>query len=84
MDLGIYPPHINALRSIQLKKFKYTAKWLNDHTLFYKTKFRKAAVDPTDIKNLDDIKKLPFTTNIPLQGQQACLQRHVLLILIFR
>lgn len=68
MDLGIYPPHINALRSIQLKKFQYTAKWLNDHTIFYKTKFRKANVDPKDIKSLDDIKKLPFTTKDELNA----------------
>ena len=68
MDIGIYPPHINALPSIQLKELKYVAQWLERETPFYHKKFRDANVNPSDIKNLGDIKKLPLTTKAEVKA----------------
>ena len=68
MDIGIYPPHINVLPSIQLRRFKAVAQWLEQETLFYHNKFRDADVDPTDITTLSDIKLLPFTTKAEVKA----------------
>jgi phenylacetate-CoA ligase len=68
MNIGIYPPHINALPSIQLSRLKYVAQWLDKETSFYHKKFRDANVDPSDIKKLSDIKQLPFTTKAEVKA----------------
>ena len=68
MNIGIYPPHSNALPSIQLRRFKHTAQWLEKETSFYRNKFRDANVDPSDITKLSDIKRLPFTTKAEVKA----------------
>lgn len=72
MELGIYPPHVNALPSIQLKRLKHVVQWLERETPFYHKKFKEANVDPSDIKNLSDIKKLPFTTKAEVKAFPNC------------
>ena len=68
MDIGVYPPHVNALPSIQLQRLKYVAQWLDKETSFYHKKFRDANVDPSDIKQISDIKQLPFTTKAEVKA----------------
>jgi phenylacetate-CoA ligase len=68
VNIGIYPPHINVLPSIQLRRFKHTAQWLEKETSFYRNKFRDANVDPSDITKLNDIKRLPFTTKAEVKA----------------
>jgi phenylacetate-CoA ligase len=68
MDIGIYPPHVNTLSSVQLKRLKYVVQWLERETPFYHKKFRDANIDPSDIKNLNDIKKIPFTTKAEVKA----------------
>jgi phenylacetate-CoA ligase len=38
------------------------------HVPFYQHKFAEAGVDPTDIRGLDDLRRLPFTTNADLRA----------------
>lgn len=68
LDIGIYPPHINALPSIQLRRFRSVAQWLDEATVFYHNKFRDAHVDPSSIKKLSDIKQMPFTTKAEVKA----------------
>jgi phenylacetate-CoA ligase len=68
MDIGIYPPHINTLPSIQLQRFKSVAQWLDKETLFYHKKFEDANINPSDITKLSDIKQLPFTTKAEVKA----------------
>lgn len=68
LDIGIYPPHRNVLPSIQLQRFKYIAQWLDRETTFYHNKFRETDVDPSDIKKLSDIKRLPITTKAEVKA----------------
>ena len=49
------------LRELQLKRLKKTAHRVYDNVPFYAKKFNEAGVKPSDIKTLDDLKKLPFT-----------------------
>ena len=54
-------PH-EELEAIQLERLQWTAKHCYDNVEFFKQKFDEAGVKPEDIKSLDDITKLPFTT----------------------
>lgn len=68
MDIGVYPPHINALPSIQLQRLKSIVRWLDKETFFYHNKFQDSKINPSDIKTLSDIKKLPFTTKTDVKA----------------
>ena len=54
-------PH-EELEAIQLERLQWTAKHCYDNVEFFKQKFDEAGVKPEDIKSLEDITKLPFTT----------------------
>ncbi len=55
------------LKDLQLKRLKKTVKKVYDNVPFYKNKLDKLKINPNDINNLDDIKKLPFTTKNDLR-----------------
>ena len=59
-------PH-EELEAIQLERLQWTAKHCYDNVEFFKQKFDEAGVKPEDIKSLDDITKLPFTTKKDLR-----------------
>ncbi len=50
------------LKEIQLQGLKWTVNHAYNNSPFYRKKFEEAGVTPDDIKTLDDIVKLPFTT----------------------
>ncbi len=50
------------LAALQLKGLKWTVKHAYNGSAFYRRKFEEAGVKPDNIKTLDDIKRLPFTT----------------------
>ena len=50
------------LRALQLRRLKKTVAWAYEKSGFYRRKFDAAGVRPGDIHTLDDITKLPFTT----------------------
>ncbi len=51
-----------ALEALQLKRLKQVAGRVYHTVGFYKTAFDEAGIIPDDIKTLDDLKRLPFTT----------------------
>ena len=58
---------IEELRDVQLKGLKWTVRHAYEGSDFYKKNFDKAGIKPDDIRSLEDIEKLPFTTSKDLQ-----------------
>ena len=56
-----------ALEAIQLKRLKNTVERVYATVPFYRRKFDEAGVKPDQIKSLDDLKRLPFTTKQDLR-----------------
>ena len=68
----IFNPKIEKLskekiKELQLKRLKETVNLVYDNVPFYKNKFKELSIKPNDIKTLDDIRKLPFTTKNDLR-----------------
>ncbi|MCG7335973.1 AMP-binding protein [Sporosarcina sp. ACRSM] len=57
----------SQMETLQLERLQKTAEKVYQHVDFYKRKFGEAGVTPEDIKNLDDITKLPFTVKKDLR-----------------
>lgn len=55
------------LEAFQLKQLKWTAAHAYAGSSVYRKKFDDAGVKPEDIRSLDDLKRLPFTTGKDLQ-----------------
>lgn len=53
-------------RKIQSERLVAAVKRCYDNVPFYKNKFRETGLEPGDIKSIDDIAKLPFTTKLDL------------------
>ncbi len=56
-----------ALEALQLKRLQSTVERVYNLVPFYKKKLDEAGVKPEDIKSLDDLKRLPFTTKQDLR-----------------
>lgn len=59
---------INELREIQYKRLKKIVKMAYEKNEIYHRKFDSAGIKPDDIKNLDDLGKLPFLTKDELRN----------------
>ena len=55
------------LEAFQLEGLKWTVKHTYNGSAFYREKFDKAGLKPGDIKNLYDLRKLPFVSSKDLQ-----------------
>jgi len=55
---------LEKLRRLQEEAFKEVVERAYDKTKFYRRMFNEAGVKPADIKTLDDIHQLPFTTDV--------------------
>lgn len=55
------------LRKIQLERLKVTVKRAYEKVPYYRKKFDEAGVNPEDIKSLEDLKKIPFTSKADLR-----------------
>ena len=76
----------NEIRKLQLKNLKKTVNLVYKNVPFYKKKFKELKIKPDDIKTLDDITKLPFTTKNDLRdnapfgmmatGLDNCIELH--------
>ncbi len=51
-----------ALEALQLKRLQTTVSRVYANVPFYKQAFDAAGIKPEDIKSLDDLRRLPFTT----------------------
>ena len=59
--------NLEQLYNYQLKGLKWTADHVYNGSDFYRKLFDKAGVKPSDIKSLDDLSRLPFTTGRDLK-----------------
>ncbi len=50
------------LKKLQLERLKKVVSYVYERVPHYRKKFEEAGVKPEDIKNLEDVRKLPFTT----------------------
>jgi phenylacetate-CoA ligase len=55
------------LEACQLHNLRLTLKRVYENVPFYRERFEKAGVTPDDFRDLRDIQKLPFTTNVDLR-----------------
>jgi phenylacetate-CoA ligase len=58
-----------ALESIQLRRLQTTVERVYANVPFYREKFKESGVAPSDIKTIDDLKRLPFTTKQDLRDR---------------
>jgi phenylacetate-CoA ligase len=58
------------LEKRQLKYFRKQMKYVIEKSPFYKRKFEVAGVTPNDIKSMDDVRRVPFTTKQELLKSQ--------------
>lgn len=58
---------VEELRSIQTKLLRRQIKRAYENSRFYRRKFKKHGVHPSQIRSLDDVTKLPFTTRAELE-----------------
>lgn len=58
------------LEERQLDLFRKQFAYVIKNSPFYERKFKNAGAEPEDIKSIEDIRKLPFTTKAELQKSQ--------------
>ncbi|OPY71724.1 MAG: Phenylacetate-coenzyme A ligase [Syntrophorhabdus sp. PtaU1.Bin058] len=58
------------LEKRQLKYFRKQMKYVIENSPFYKRKFKAAGVTPNDVKTMDDVRQVPFTTKQELLQSQ--------------
>ena len=59
--------HPSAVRDLQLERLKKIVRKLWKNVPYYRQKMQVVGVTPADIRTLDDIRKLPFTTKEDLR-----------------
>ena len=52
---------LDKLRELQEERLREIVTWAYEKTKLYRRKFDQAGVKPSDIKTLDDLRKLPLT-----------------------
>ncbi len=60
-----------VMREIQTAKVLVQLRHTYDNSPFYRKKFDEAGVKPEQVRSLDDISRLPFTTKDELKADQA-------------
>ncbi|WP_417793876.1 phenylacetate--CoA ligase PaaK [Terasakiella pusilla] len=58
---------IDELRSLQLKRMKWSLEHAYQNVSYYRAKCQDAMVHPDDLQHLDDLSKFPFTTKEDLR-----------------
>ncbi|EKQ51185.1 MAG: coenzyme F390 synthetase [Methanobacterium sp. Maddingley MBC34] len=58
----------DEMKKLQLKHLKDVVKRAYENVPYYKKRFDEAGIKPEDIKNLEDIQKLPLTTKDDLRA----------------
>jgi phenylacetate-CoA ligase len=56
-----------ALETLQLERLQWTVRHAYENVALYRRKFDEAGVAPADIRTLEDVRKLPFTTKSDLR-----------------
>ena len=58
---------VDELRQLQLDRLRWSVRHAYDHVPHYRSAFDSAGAHPDDVKSLDDLAKLPFTTKADLR-----------------
>jgi phenylacetate-CoA ligase len=58
---------VDELRALQLERLRWSVRHAYDNVPHYRSTFGAAGVHPDDVKTLDDLAKLPFTTKADLR-----------------
>ena len=58
---------LENLRALQLERLQWTVRHAYFNVALYRRKFDEAGIHPDDIRSLDDIRLLPFTTKADLR-----------------
>jgi len=58
---------IDEIRALQLVRLKWSVDHAYNNVAFYKKKYDKIGIHPSDLKHLEDIKLFPFTTKEDLR-----------------
>ena len=66
-DSKIESMPLNKLKDLQLKRFKELVHRVYEKNNYYKKKLNDAKIEPSDIKTLKDIEKIPFLTKKDLR-----------------
>lgn len=61
---------LEQLRALQEQKLRQQLTYTYQHSVFYRQKFDAIGVHPEDIRTLDDLARLPFTTKEELRDSQ--------------
>ncbi len=52
----------DELRELQYKRLQMTLRWVYDNVPFHRERWTALKLKPGDVRSLDDLRKLPFTT----------------------
>ena len=61
----------SELEELQAKKLRAMIKHAYDNTKFYHRKFKDAGIRPEDIRTVDDLKRIPYTTKNELRNNST-------------
>ena len=59
---------LRELEEIQLRRLRWTVRYAYENVPFYRKRLKEKGVHPDDIRRLEDISKLPFTTRDDLKA----------------
>lgn len=59
--------NLNEMRALQLERLKHIVKYAYNKVPFYTKKFDEIGLKPEDIRTLEDITKIPYTTKSDLR-----------------
>ncbi len=62
---------IEERRVLQLKRLQATVQRVYERVPFYRKALNERGIEPTAIRSLDDISRLPFTTRHDLRWRNA-------------
>ncbi len=58
---------VEELRALQLERLQWSVRHAYDHVAHYRRAFDEAGVAPDDVRSLEDLARLPFTTKATLR-----------------
>ncbi|MDM7925751.1 MAG: phenylacetate--CoA ligase [bacterium] len=58
----------NRLRALQTERLRSVVRTVHEKVPFYRDLFKRSGLTPHDVRSLDDLRKLPFTTKADLQS----------------
>ena len=58
---------VEELRALQLERLQWSVRHAYDHVTHYRRAFDEAGVSPDDVRSLEDLARLPFTTKATLR-----------------